>query len=32
VAEVSDEVLLVMAGRVLPLSQPAPHGRLEPTD
>jgi adenosyl cobinamide kinase/adenosyl cobinamide phosphate guanylyltransferase len=32
VAEVSDEVLLVVAGRVLPLSRPAPQGRLESTD
>jgi adenosyl cobinamide kinase/adenosyl cobinamide phosphate guanylyltransferase len=32
VAEVSDEVLLVVAGRVLPLARPAPQGRLESTD
>jgi adenosyl cobinamide kinase/adenosyl cobinamide phosphate guanylyltransferase len=32
VAEVSDEVLLVVAGRVLPLSRPGPRGRLESTD
>ncbi len=32
VAELADEVLLVVAGRVLPLSRPARHGRLESTD
>jgi adenosyl cobinamide kinase/adenosyl cobinamide phosphate guanylyltransferase len=32
VAEVADEVLLVVAGRVLPLSRPGRRGPLEPTD
>jgi adenosyl cobinamide kinase/adenosyl cobinamide phosphate guanylyltransferase len=32
VAELADEVLLVVAGRVLPLSRPVQRGRLEPTD
>jgi len=32
VAELADEVLLVVAGRVLPLSRPARRGGLEPTD
>jgi adenosyl cobinamide kinase/adenosyl cobinamide phosphate guanylyltransferase len=32
VAELADEVLLVVAGRVLRLSRPVQRGRLEPTD
>jgi adenosyl cobinamide kinase/adenosyl cobinamide phosphate guanylyltransferase len=32
IAELADEVLLVVAGRVLPLSRPGRRGPLEPTD